>query len=219
MTRRILLGAGAIAALTVGSIAALSILEGADAPARLKAPAGDAPAPPEPPPLPVPQVSPSDFRSMRAAVNQRTAPPPAGPIAPPPPLPPAPPPATWASVEVANPFGVGSLGPAIMAELARLKPQLGECFSAEGQARYAQLGKASSKLAGGDVKRHLGPAIVLLSLEGDGHELTVVDAPVESRGAASDGTLNCAQAKLRGARLRVGTEGATRLRYRYILRP
>ncbi len=215
MTRNAFLAGGAIVALGVGAVLFIESL-GESGPAPSTAAAEAPVAPPLPRPAP-----PADVRATRAAMAQLNAPVQGTPepVEPPPPLPPAPPPATWASVEIANPHGAGSLGPAITAALGKLKPQLAECFTRPGQARYAQLGSAASKMPGGNAPRHVGPAIVLLSLEGDGHQLTVVDAPVESRGAATDGTLNCAQAKLRGAKLGVETQSAVRMRFRYILRP
>jgi hypothetical protein len=59
----------------------------------------------------------------------------------------------------------------------------------------------------------------MLELEGDGQTVRVVDAPAEVRGSASDGTLTCAQAALRGVTLPVATQGASRFRVRYPLRP
>ena len=217
MTRNALLAGGAIVALGFGAVLFIESL-GEGGPGPSTRPPDDPAA--NSPPLPRP-APPADVRASRAALAQLATPEsgPTQPVEPPPPLPPAPPPASWASVEIANPHGAGSLGPAINAALGKLKPQLAECFSRPGQARYAQLGSAASKLPGGNAPRHVGPAIVLLSLEGDGHQLTVVDAPVESRGAASDGTLNCAQAKLRGAKLGVETEGPIRMRFRFVLRP
>ncbi len=213
--RKAVIAGGAIVALGAAAILFIEGLGGDD-----PAPSGTPPEAPGAAPLPRP-APPADVRATRAAMAQLSGPDtgPTQPVEPPPPLPPAPPPDTWASVEIANPHGAGSLGPAINAALIKLKPQLAECFTRPGQARYAKLGAAASKLPGGDAPRHVGPAIVLLSLQGDGHEMTVVDAPVESRGAASDGTLNCVQAKLRGAKLAVETESAVRMRFRHVLRP
>ncbi len=215
MKRTAIIAGGAIVALGAGAVLFIDGLgETGPTPSATTQEAPLTTPPPRPPP-------PADVRATRAALAQLAAPDtgPTQPVEPPPPLPPAPPPDTWAAVEIANPHGAGSLGPAINAALARLKPQLAECFTRPGQARYAQLGSAASKVPGGDAKRHVGPAIVLLSLEGDGHQMTIVDAPIESRGAASDGTLNCAQAKLRGAKLAVETESAVRMRFRHVLRP
>lgn len=228
MKTKAIVAGGAIAVLAGGSALLLDRLtsapQGGPAPAAPPAapqPGPDlapgAPAPPPPTPAPAADL---DLKATRAAIAQAQAHVPVEPPqGPPPVMPPAPPVATWAKVEIANPHGEGSMGPAIMAALAKLKPALAECYTPAGQARYAQLGDAASKLPGGNVKRHVGPAIVLLSLQGDGSELEIVDAPVESRGAASDGTLNCAQAKLRGAKLPVVTEGPVKTRFRYLLRP
>jgi hypothetical protein len=134
-------------------------------------------------------------------------------------LPPAPAPSTWDQVEIVSPFGAGTPAPAVTAAVrASLRPRLAECFDRGMEGRWAGLGRAFSSLAPGEAAS-LGPAILMLEVEQDGGALRVVDAPVERRGSASDGTLNCAQGVLRGATLDASSEGKRRFRVRFQLRP
>lgn len=134
------------------------------------------------------------------------------------PLPPAPPVSEWAHVEIVNPWGAGSPSPAVTKAIqATLRPRLAECFDRVAEAGWAGLGRSYSALEPAGPPG-IGPAILVLEVEEDGAGVTVLDAPVERRGAASDGTLNCAQAVLRGAKLQARGEGKARFRMRYALR-
>lgn len=134
-------------------------------------------------------------------------------------LPDAPPPGTWAKVEIVSPFGVGTPAPGVTAAIkSSLRQRLAECFDRGVQGRWGGLGRAYSTLAPGE-EPSLGPAILILEVESDGAGVRVVDAPVERRGSASDGTLNCAQGVLRGAALQAPGEGKKRFRMRFPLRP
>jgi hypothetical protein len=134
-------------------------------------------------------------------------------------LPPAPPPSAWRDVEIVGPFGVGTPAPGVTSAIrATLRPRLAECFQRGVQRRFEQLGRAFSTLAPGE-EASAGSAILLLEVEVDGAGVRVVDAPVERRGSASDGTLNCAQGVLRGAALQAPSEGKRRFRMRFPLRP
>lgn len=134
-------------------------------------------------------------------------------------LPDAPAPATWEKVEIVSPFGVGTPAPGVTAAIrASLRPRLARCFERGVQARWGSLGRAYSTLAPGE-DASLGSAVLLIEVEQDGAGVRIVDAPVERRGSASDGTLNCAQGVLRGAALQAPSEGKKRFRMRFPLRP
>jgi hypothetical protein len=134
-------------------------------------------------------------------------------------LPSAPPPGAWEKVEIVSPFGVGTPAPGVTAAVrAGLRPRLAECFQRGAQNRWGGLGRAFSTVAPGEAAS-VGPAILLLEVEQVGAGVRVVDAPVERRGSASDGTLNCAQGVLRGAELQAPSEGKKRFRVRFQLRP
>lgn len=134
-------------------------------------------------------------------------------------LPPAPAPETWQTVEIVSPFGAGTPAPTVTAAVrASLKSRLAECFERGVQGRWGGMGRAFSSLAPGEAAS-LGPAILMLEVEQDGGGLRIVDAPVERRGSASDGTLNCAQGVLRGATLDASSEGKGKFRMRFQLRP
>ncbi|MBI5067960.1 MAG: hypothetical protein HZB56_06945 [Deltaproteobacteria bacterium] len=178
---------------------------------------------------PGPAAAPADRQRLRATAARRlpqaTATPvaAAGPATPEPPrpeMPPAPDPAAWAQVPVVSPFGAGTPAPAVTRELGRLRPELSACFGRESQARYARLGAAFSRAPGSPpATPPSGPAMLLLEVESDGQVMQVLDAPVEIRGGASDATLSCAQAVLRGARLAVPSQGQARFRMRFQLKP
>lgn len=134
-------------------------------------------------------------------------------------LPAAPAPGTWEKVDIVGPFGVGTPAPGVTAAVrGALRSRLAECFEPGAQGRWGTLGSAFSTVAAGD-RKSLGPAILILEVEEAGAGVRVVDAPVERRGSASDGTLNCAQAVLRGAGLQASSEGKKRFRMRLPLRP
>jgi hypothetical protein len=134
-------------------------------------------------------------------------------------MPGAPPLAAWEKIEIVSPFGVGTPAPAVTAAVkATLRPRLAACFERGVQGRWGGLGRAYSTLAP-DEAASAGPAILVLEVERDGDGVRVVDAPVERRGSASDGTLNCAQGVLRGAVLQASSEGKGRFRMRLQLRP
>jgi hypothetical protein len=135
-------------------------------------------------------------------------------------MPPAPDPATWAQVPVVSPFGAGTPAPAVTRELGRLRPDLSACYQRDTQARYARLGAAYTRAPGTPPATPAsGPAVLLLEVESDGEMMQVLDGPVESRGGASDATLSCAQAVLRGARVAVPSQGQARFRMRFQLKP
>lgn len=236
-TRSLLLaGAGVVvvlAAMTfLGPAAGASAATSGEArgpPPRPAAPP-DAPSPREAPPALPPTVvgesarAPAprerlDVRAARQALSAR-----GGPVGdevfagPTPVMPAAPPVDAWSQVPVVNPFGAGSPAPEVTRALRAAVPGLGRCFERSTAASWARLGSVYSREPALPPPA-LGPAVLLLEAERDGDGVRIVDAPAELRGSASDGTLNCAQAALRGVHLPVKTQGAERFRVRLPLRP
>ncbi len=192
--RRLLSGVVAIAALAGGSVLAISLAtrEAGPPPRRVAAPAEA--AAPAPPPAP-PEIG-------IAAAPASTAPP-AGLLGQGVPVevvreaPPAPPPAgSWEAVPLSpRPAGLGPMGAALGRELNDLQPALSACFDEEVQARHGAAPVTRTAEAAPD---DVGVTVLVLELEAGGGTVRVVDAPVESRGGASDGLIACAQRVLRG---------------------
>lgn len=105
---------------------------------------------------------------------------------------PAPPPApgSWEAV----PILAARRGP-IPLDLEEVQANLSECFSPSVSSR-----DGASVLETKDAAPLRDPmtTTLLLELEVRGDRVLIVDAPVESRGQASSGTIACAQAILRG---------------------
>jgi hypothetical protein len=84
-----------------------------------------------------------------------------------------------------------------MAELADAQPALTNCYTEEAESRFG-----SSKISateGADLEP--GPnktTILVLAIEASAGQARIVDALVETRGSASNGTIACAQSALRG---------------------
>jgi hypothetical protein len=106
--------------------------------------------------------------------------------------------------------------PTLASALEEARPRLAPCYDEETQARYGP--RPFSAI--GAPRPGTGAAVLILELEASsGGRMRVVDAPVESRGAAEDGLLSCVQEALRGLELK-GPEGpGARFRVRYPLRP
>jgi hypothetical protein len=104
---------------------------------------------------------------------------------------PAPPPpaGSWEAVPLVSPRG-GVPG----LDMEELQPLLSDCFSDSVAGRGGQVTavKDAAPLQDGSA------TTLVLEIEVARDELRVVDAPLESRGQASDGTISCAQAVLRG---------------------
>lgn len=161
----------------------------------------------------------TDFKEVRRAIAAGAHEvDPAALLGPLPVMQPAPPPEQWAPTPVVPQFGVGTPAPAITRGVRTRVPALKQCFDASTSANWSRLGAAFSRQHGMPGPA-IGQALLLLEVESDGTTLRIVDAPVETRGSASDGTLNCAQAALRGVTLPVETRGAQRFRVRYALQP
>jgi hypothetical protein len=121
---------------------------------------------------------------------------------PPPPLltdpaPPPPPPGSWEAVPRAPRLAaLGPLGGALLRALNDLEPRLTACQDEDSQARHGpivptQTGDGSDEGAG------VVP-VLMLQIETGAGTARVVDAPVDTRGGASDGLLSCAQQAVRG---------------------
>ena len=113
---------------------------------------------------------------------------------------PAPPPPTKGSWEAVPPAAraaaLGKVGAAVGRELLELQPRLEACFDEDAQARHG--------LQPHTVVKDVAPiesdatTILMLQIEEANGAARIVDAPVESRGTASDGLIACAQQVLRG---------------------
>jgi hypothetical protein len=132
--------------------------------------------------------------------------------------PPPPDPRSWEAVAPAGRVAsIPGVGPEIGRALNELHPRLSECFTARGQGAGAG-GLTTVKDA--QPLGEAGLAILMLQIETGNGQVSIVDAPVETRGEASDATLACAQRALRGASLYAPTaQPGQRLRVRYPLLP
>jgi hypothetical protein len=121
-----------------------------------------------------------------------------------------PPPGSWESVPIFAPRRGGAV-----LDLEDLQPRLSDCFSPSQSARGGPVVKVKDAAPLQDE----GATTLLLQLEVTGDELRIVDAPVESRGQATDGTISCAQSTLRGRTAPSAGLTAGRHRVRYVLQP
>ena len=113
---------------------------------------------------------------------------------------PPPPPAegSWEAVRpVARPAALGSVGAALGRGLNEIKDQLDACFDEDAQARYGQVAVTRTR-DNAPIVDDGQATILMLQLETQQGAVRVVDAPVETQGAASDGLIACAQRLLRG---------------------
>lgn len=106
------------------------------------------------------------------------------------PPPPPPPPGSWEAVPIVAPRrGAAGL------DVEALQPRLSECFLPAVAARSGGRVVAVKDAA---PLQDEAATVLVLEVEVVRGVLRVVDAPVESRGTATDGTIACAQAVLRG---------------------
>jgi hypothetical protein len=105
--------------------------------------------------------------------------------------------------------------PAISNALQQAEPALALCYDVETQARYGRQPYSTV----GTTMPGTGGTTFLVNLEvGSSGKLRVVDAPVESRGAAEDGLIACVQETLRRQELGASSLApGSRLRVRYPL--
>jgi hypothetical protein len=126
--------------------------------------------------------------------------------------PPLPAPGSWEAVPI-----LAARRGAMGLDVEALQPRLTQCFHPDVEARYGPTPFAEVKDSA--PLQDDATTVLLLELEVSGDRLRVVDAPVESRGAAGDGTLACAQAVLRGQTAPAAGLAAGRHRARFVLAP
>jgi len=97
---------------------------------------------------------------------------------------------------VARPAALGAVGAALGRGLNELKDQLDVCFDEDVQARHGRESLTRTR-EDAPLEDH-GTTILMLQVEVSPGEARIVDAPVETRGGASDGLIACAQRVLRG---------------------
>ena len=124
---------------------------------------------------------------------------------------------TWEAVApVARPASLGPVGAAIGRELNELHPRLSACFDEDTAARHGT--QPVTAVQDAAPTPDMGTTVLMLQVESSGGTARIVDAPVETRGGASDGVIACAQRLLRGTTMEVPVEKAgTRHRILYTL--
>ncbi len=189
--RRIVVGLVAIALFTAAAVGAIWALTRGDAGA------GSAPvvAEPQPEPTPPPPLPPIQLPPGMKPLHPDASPPPVvvyGPAKPPPRD------GSWEAVPVAaRPASLGPLGGAIGRGLIELQPRLAACFDEDTAARF---GPQAHTVALDPTQPNTGTPVLVLEIETASGEAVVYDAPVDTRGTASDGVIACAQTILRGRR-------------------
>lgn len=123
---------------------------------------------------------------------------------------PAPPPGSWEAVPI-----LAARRGHVSLDLEDLQPRLAGCFSPAAAARGGQVLEVKDAAP----LRDEAATTLLLELEVTGDRVHVVEAPVESRGMASSGTLSCAQALLRGTTAPSPGLAQGRHRLRFTLAP
>jgi hypothetical protein len=107
---------------------------------------------------------------------------------------------------------------AVGRELNDLHETLSGCFDPATAARFGSAGITEVK--GEEAEEDLGTTVFVLQLETRRDAVRVVDAPVQARGGASEETVACVQATLRGKTFEApGTRGGERKRLQYRLIP
>jgi hypothetical protein len=161
------------------------------------APAGDpVTAPPAPPEAaPAPSAAASLPRALPTGVPVQPGPP-----APPNvygPAAPEPPPGSWEAVApVARPSSMGPAGGALGRGLNEIRDQISACFDEYAQARHGQ--EKLTQTQDYQPMPDYGTTVLMLEVETLNGRVRIHDAPVETRGGASDGLIACAQRVLRG---------------------
>jgi hypothetical protein len=113
---------------------------------------------------------------------------------------------------------MGPLGGAIGRGLNELKDKVGACFDEDEQARHGQT-RFTRTQDHAPMPDH-GTTVLMLQIETQAGGARIVDAPLETRGNASDGLVACAQRVLRGQTFEApGTTGGERHRLLYPLLP
>jgi hypothetical protein len=113
---------------------------------------------------------------------------------------------------------MGPVGGAVGRGLNELKDLVSACFDEDVQARQGPVVPSRSLDASGSADGVTTVLVLLIETSGNGAR--IVDAPVDTRGLASDGLVSCAQRVLRGRRFEApGVKGGERLRLLYPLLP
>ncbi len=188
MHKRALIGVSAILGFGAAAVALVWGLT-----AGRGSPASSAGGPPVPAPAAEAQPAPT--------AAPQFLPPSASQVPPPPliqgPPPPKPPEGSWEAVpQVARASALGPVGGAVGRGLNGLQPLLSACFDEVTQARHGQTPYSTTQDA--QPLQDYGTTILVLELETGQGEVRIVDAPVETRGGASEGLIACAQRVLRG---------------------
>ncbi len=209
--RRLALALAAIAALGVGALAAIAALDRDAKPRDAAAPSSRAE---EPGAATVPGAPAAGTASDASPGQQLPA------VGRPPAIPASPPPSeAWeALAPVEGAEALGDIGPAFAAALRESFGALGQCFEDATAARYASSGAVPTISRDSSGSEMRGPPVLLLEFETMASAVRIVDAPVGTRGTATDGVVLCAQSVLRGMRIDVpGARPGERYRMRYAL--
>ncbi len=180
-------------------------------------PLADAPqAPPAPPPAP------PETRRFTSVADLPRGPVQPGPPAPPTvyDLPPPPPPeGSWEAVPAAaRASALGPVGGAVGRGLNEIRDKVSACFDEDVQARHGL--EAFTRTRDAQPLPDTGTTVLVLQIETGSEEARIVDAPLETRGGASDGLVACAQRVLRGRSFEApGALAGERFRLLYPLLP
>lgn len=175
---------------------------------------GPAGPPAKPPAIEVPGLEPQGLVSVDGVIDLGRSQLGGIPLPPPvivkdEPIPP-PPPGSWEAVPLVTPRG-GLVG----LDLEELQPLISDCFSPAIASRSGRITTVKDAAPLDDE----AAVTVVLQLEVTRDELRVIDAPVESRGQASDGSLACVQSVLRGRTAPSAGLKEGRHRFRFTLQP
>jgi len=132
----------------------------------------------------------------------------------------APPADSWEAVPLTSSRvrGGDPLAAAVGRELNDLHDALSACYEPETASR--QGAATFVRVKEEEVQDAPSSTVLLLQLEAQAGSVRVVDAPVAATGGASDGTLACVQATLRGRVIEApGAKPGKRLRLQYRLIP
>lgn len=203
MLRTFAIAVAILAALSAGAMAWIYVVTerpGSSSAPRPSAVAAEDAAPAQAPLLPPPSVA--------AAPGGLPIIPPAAPVPEEPVIPRyAPPAGSWEAIPpVATAAALGPPGVAVARELTALQPQLGACFDEDTAARFGRERVTETQ----DLERmeDHGYTVLMLEVETGPGRVTIVDAPVETRGTASDGAIACAQRLLKGRAVRLAGAAA-----------
>lgn len=132
---------------------------------------------------------------------------------------PTPPEDSWEAVPLtARAASMGPVGGAVGRGLNELKDLVGACFDEDVQARHGLT--RFTQTQDHAPMPDSGTTVLMLQIETRAGGARIVDAPLETRGNASDGLVACAQRVLRGQTFEVpGATAGDRYRLLYPLLP